>query len=65
MLCSLIPSTKNRGRETMIVRIAYIEEPPFGWTGRDQTAMGADIELADVVLRPSLSKGIKTAWGMA
>ncbi|KVT37162.1 transporter substrate-binding domain-containing protein [Burkholderia multivorans] len=35
----------------MKVRIAYIEEPPFGWTGRDHVAIGADIELADVVLR--------------
>jgi polar amino acid transport system substrate-binding protein len=33
------------------VVIAYIEEPPFGWTGADQSAMGADIELADSVLR--------------
>jgi polar amino acid transport system substrate-binding protein len=35
----------------MKVRIAYIEEPPFYWTGADQSATGADIELADVVLR--------------
>jgi polar amino acid transport system substrate-binding protein len=35
----------------MTVRIAYIEEPPFGWTGQDHAAIGADIELADVVLR--------------
>lgn len=35
----------------MKVTIAYIEEPPFGWTGRDQAARGADIELAHVVLR--------------
>ncbi|SDZ44870.1 amino acid ABC transporter substrate-binding protein, PAAT family [Variovorax sp. YR634] len=35
----------------MKVRIAYIEEPPFYWTGSDQRATGADIELADVVLR--------------
>jgi len=35
----------------MTVRIAYIEEPPFGWTGSDHAAMGADIELADAVLR--------------
>ncbi|MGJ7503965.1 transporter substrate-binding domain-containing protein [Variovorax sp. ZT5P49] len=35
----------------MKVRIAYIEEPPFYWTGPDQVATGADIELADAVLR--------------
>ncbi|MDB6078534.1 MAG: amino acid transporter substrate-binding protein, partial [Akkermansiaceae bacterium] len=35
----------------MKVRIAYIEEPPFYWTGEDRSATGADIELADVVLR--------------
>jgi polar amino acid transport system substrate-binding protein len=27
------------------------QEPPFGWTGRDHGAIGADIELADEVLR--------------
>ena len=35
----------------MKVVIAYIEEPPFGWTGADRAATGADIELADTVLR--------------
>lgn len=35
----------------MNVRLAYLDEPPFGWTGPDHTALGADIELADVVLR--------------
>jgi polar amino acid transport system substrate-binding protein len=35
----------------MKVRVAYLEEPPFYWTGEDQRATGADIELADVVLR--------------
>jgi polar amino acid transport system substrate-binding protein len=35
----------------MKVTIAYIEEPPFGWTDADHTATGADIELADLVLR--------------
>lgn len=35
----------------MKVRIAYIEEPPFYWTGGDQRPTGADIEVADVVLR--------------
>lgn len=35
----------------MTVRIAYIEEPPFGWTGRNHAAIGVDIELADEVLR--------------
>jgi polar amino acid transport system substrate-binding protein len=33
------------------VRIAYLEEPPFYWTADDRSATGADIELADVVLR--------------
>jgi len=35
----------------MKVRIAYLEEPPFYWTGEDHSATGADIELAEVVLR--------------
>ena len=35
----------------MKVRIAYIEEPPFYWTAADGTLTGADIELAEVVLR--------------
>ncbi|MBC8750558.1 polar amino acid transport system substrate-binding protein [Paraburkholderia sp. WC7.3g] len=35
----------------MKVTIAYIEEPPFGWTEADRVATGADIELADAVLR--------------
>ena len=35
----------------MRVRVAYLDEPPFYWTGPDGSATGADIELADVVLR--------------
>lgn len=35
----------------MKVRIAYVEEPPFYWTGDDQAIVGADVELAEVVLR--------------
>lgn len=35
----------------MKLRIAYIEEPPFYWTASDGSVTGADIELADVVLR--------------
>ncbi|CAB3646840.1 hypothetical protein LMG24238_00816 [Paraburkholderia sediminicola] len=35
----------------MKLAIAYIEEPPFGWTEADRIATGADIELADTVLR--------------
>ncbi|WP_025602121.1 transporter substrate-binding domain-containing protein [Burkholderia sp. WSM2230] len=35
----------------MKVTIAYIEEPPFGWTEADGTATGADIELARTILR--------------
>jgi polar amino acid transport system substrate-binding protein len=35
----------------MKVTIAYIDEPPFGWTKADGTATGADIDLADAVLR--------------
>ena len=35
----------------MKVRLAYIEEPPFYWTADDGTVTGADIELAEVVLR--------------
>jgi len=37
--------------QVMKVTIAYIEEPPFGWTEADGTANGADIELADTILR--------------
>ena len=35
----------------MKIRIAYIEEPPYYWTAEDGTVVGADIELADAVLR--------------
>ena len=35
----------------MKVTIAYIEEPPFGWTEADRTVTGADIALAEAVLR--------------
>ena len=35
----------------MNVRIAYIEEPPYYWTAGDGSVVGADIELADAVLR--------------
>jgi polar amino acid transport system substrate-binding protein len=35
----------------MRVRIAYLEEPPFYWTADDHSITGADIELAEVVLR--------------
>lgn len=35
----------------MKVTIAYIDEPPFGWTKTDGLATGADIDLADEVLR--------------
>ncbi|WP_321948252.1 transporter substrate-binding domain-containing protein [Paraburkholderia sp. J10-1] len=35
----------------MKVRVAYIEEPPFYGTGKDGVPTGADIELAEVVLR--------------
>lgn len=35
----------------MKVTIAYIEEPPFGWTDCDGVPKGADLELADNVLR--------------
>lgn len=33
------------------VVLAYIEEPPFGWTGEGGVALGSDIELAREVLR--------------
>jgi len=33
------------------VTIAYIEEPPFGWTDSAHVAAGADIELAECVLK--------------
>lgn len=35
----------------MKIRIAYIEEPPFYWTATDGSVTGADIALADTVLR--------------
>jgi polar amino acid transport system substrate-binding protein len=35
----------------MKVRVAYVEEPPFYSTAPDGSATGADIELADIVLR--------------
>ncbi|HKW83021.1 MAG TPA: transporter substrate-binding domain-containing protein [Burkholderiaceae bacterium] len=35
----------------MKVRIAYLDEPPFYWTAEDKSVVGADIELAEVVLR--------------
>jgi polar amino acid transport system substrate-binding protein len=35
----------------MKLKIAYIEEPPFGWTEAGGRATGADIELAETVLR--------------
>ena len=35
----------------MKVSVAYIEEPPFYWTGSDHSATGADIELAEETLR--------------
>ena len=35
----------------MKIRIAYVEEPPFYWTNAQGRATGADIELAQVVLR--------------
>lgn len=35
----------------MKIRIAYLEEPPFYWTGPDRVVQGSDIELAEVVLR--------------
>jgi polar amino acid transport system substrate-binding protein len=33
------------------LRIAYVEEPPFYWSDEDHSVKGADIELAEVVLR--------------
>ena len=35
----------------MKIRIAYIEEQPFYWTAQDGSVTGADIALADAVLR--------------
>ena len=35
----------------MKITIAYIEEPPFGWTEANSIATGADIDLANAVLR--------------
>ncbi|MGH8780128.1 transporter substrate-binding domain-containing protein [Paraburkholderia sp.] len=33
------------------ITLAYIDEPPFGWTQADGSATGADVELADTILR--------------
>jgi polar amino acid transport system substrate-binding protein len=41
----------QRPDQLMKVKIAYIEEPPFGWTTADHEATGADIELAETILR--------------
>lgn len=35
----------------MRLTIAYVEEPLFGWTDANQLATGADIELAEAILR--------------
>lgn len=35
----------------MKLRIAYVEEPPFYWSDETHSAKGADIELAEVILR--------------
>ena len=35
----------------MKVRIAYVEEPPYYWTADNKSATGADIELAEVILK--------------
>lgn len=34
-----------------MLTIACIEEPPFDWTNTNQSATGADIELAETILR--------------
>jgi hypothetical protein len=47
----------------MKVTIAYIEERPFGWTEADRAATGADIDLADAVLRASGVTRIESAQG--
>lgn len=41
------------------LRIAYIEEPPFYWTDENHIVKGADIELAEVVLRAIGVKSIE------
>lgn len=33
------------------ITLAYIDEPPFGWTKAGGSAAGADVELADTILR--------------
>jgi len=40
-------------------RIAYLDEPPFYWTGPDGSATGAGIEFADVVLRATGATSIE------
>jgi polar amino acid transport system substrate-binding protein len=47
--------THSDWRDT--VTLAYIDEPPFGWTQADGAATGADVELADTILR---AIGVKT-----
>lgn len=41
------------------LRIAYIDEPPFYWTDENHLVKGADIELAEVVLRAIGVKSIE------
>jgi polar amino acid transport system substrate-binding protein len=43
----------------MKVRLAYIEEPPFYYTGEGGKVQGSDIELADVVLRAAGATSIE------
>lgn len=43
----------------MKVTVAYIDEPPFYWRGPDGSVTGADIELADVVLRAAGASAIE------
>jgi polar amino acid transport system substrate-binding protein len=40
----------QRGKSVKIT-VAYIEEPPFGWKELERAATGADIDLANAVLR--------------
>ena len=51
---SLTPWNKDRK-----LRIAYIEEPPFYWTDESNLVKGADIELAEVILRAIGVKSIE------
>lgn len=45
------PTPLKKWNKNTKMRIAYVDEPPFYWTDENNHVKGADIELAEVVLR--------------